>query len=214
MKIFVLHYSKLTERKSSVLEQFKNNNIHDYEFIEKYDKDELNDNEIALFSAEFEKSKASLVLKHFDAYRKISGAYDHALIFEDDIILCDKFTEIFTKYIAKLPDDYDLIFLGDACDYHIPSWRLDPDTYFYEKGLYPTIWGGDGATRCTDSYIISKKGATKLCKYIDDMSFKIAVPIDWWLNQAARGAELKVYWAEPTIVTQGSEKGIFKQSYE
>ena len=40
MKIFVLHYSKLVDRKKHILEQFKKQNITDYEFIEKYDKDD------------------------------------------------------------------------------------------------------------------------------------------------------------------------------
>jgi hypothetical protein len=37
MKIFVLHYSKLVDRKKSIIEQFKKQNITNYEFIEKYD---------------------------------------------------------------------------------------------------------------------------------------------------------------------------------
>lgn len=214
MKVFVLHYSKLTDRKKSVLEQFEKNSITDYDFIENYDKHELTSHEVTLFTPEFERSKASLMLKHFDAYRKISNAYEEALIFEDDVILCENFAEIFANYTTQLPDDYDLIFLGDGCGYHIPPYRIEPDTYFYEKGVYPTFWGGNGATRCTDSYIISKKGAARLCEYIEHSPFKIALPIDWWLNQAARDTKLKVYWAEPTLITQGSERGIFKQSYE
>ena len=37
-------------------------------------------------------------------------------------------------------------------------------------------------------------------------------PVDWWLNDVARDLSLKVYWAEPTIVTQGSQIGLFSRS--
>ena len=75
------------------------------------------------------------------------------------------------------------------------------------------VWGGDGATRCTDSYVITKKGAHSLINYIDNLKKKIDMPIDWFLNSAARSTLLKVYWAEPTIITQGSELGLFNVSY-
>ena len=35
MKIFVLHYSKLVDRKKHILEQFNKQGIVDYQFIEK-----------------------------------------------------------------------------------------------------------------------------------------------------------------------------------
>jgi hypothetical protein len=36
---------------------------------------------------------------------------------------------------------------------------------------------------------------------------------DFWLNIAARDNNLEVYWAEPTIVTQGSQTGLFQTSH-
>ena len=36
--------------------------------------------------------------------------------------------------------------------------------------------------------------------------------IDHWMNKVARDNNLKYYWAEPTIVTQGSEKKVYESS--
>ena len=72
--------------------------------------------------------------------------------------------------------------------------------------------GGNGATRCTDSYIVSKKCAIKLCDYIGKITQKIKTPSDFWLNDACRYINAKVYWAEPTIVTQGTGNGLFVSS--
>ena len=198
MKIFILHYSKLTERKQSVLAQFKKHNITDYEFIELFDKDTRMDT--SMFIPNYSLSLISLILKHFWVYKEIMNKYDCALILEDDAVLADNFIELLNKYITELPNDYDMLFIGDGCNLHMQN--ISKEICVYEKCLYPTHWGGDGASRCTDSYIVNKKCAIKLCDYINKLNYKINMSIDWWINRAARDNNLKVYWSEPTIVTQ------------
>lgn len=107
-----------------------------------------------------------------------------------------------------------MLFIGDGCYLHIQEHNLIPNKNIYEKCLYPTNWGGDGCTRCIDSYLVSKKCAIKICDYIDNIKYKINTTTDWWLNKVARDIDLKVYWAEPTIITQGSFNKMFKASYE
>jgi GR25 family glycosyltransferase involved in LPS biosynthesis len=218
MKIFVLHYSKLTKRKAFMIEQFAKQNITDYEFIELYDTksftkptvDLLNINLLKTFDSKVQLSSISLTLKHFHAYSIIADTYDSALILEDDAILCDNFMEKLHAYVAQLPETYDMLFTGDGMGLHIEEDKQTPGQFVYEKCLYPTPWGGQGASRCTDSYIISKQCATTLCKYIrEGMPRKITTHIDFWINDAARDVDLKVYWAEPTLVSQGSQVGMF-----
>jgi GR25 family glycosyltransferase involved in LPS biosynthesis len=212
MKIFVLHYSKLVERKQHILEQFRIHNITDYEFIEKYDKEELQDCNI-LFDNTLKPSENSLTMKHFYAYKLIAENHENALIFEDDVILSNDFIKKLDEYMNQTPTDFDMVFIGDGCNFHIEPHKLIPNKNIYEKCLYPTSWGGNGASKCTDSYIISKKCANIFCEYINNnLKNKINLPIDWWLNVAARDNNLKVYWAEPTIVTQGSQNGTFNRS--
>jgi len=213
MKIFILHYKVLVDRKKHILQQLEKQNIKDYEFIEKYDKDEITEYESSLFNINYKKSTMSLHLKHNFVYKLIAEKYENALIFEDDVILSENFNETLNKYITQLPEDYDMLFIGDGCNFHIQKHNLIPNKNIYEKCLYPTSWGGDGASRCSDSYIISKKCAIKLCNYIENLKDKISLPIDWWLNEAARDINLKIYWAEPTIVTQGTQTGLFKTSH-
>ena len=217
MKIFVLHYSKLAERKASILKQFEQQGITDYEFIEAYDKDSLTPEEIDMFVPGYKPSKISLILKHFHVVRRIQESYDQALVLEDDAILADGFPALLKTYMAQAPSPYDMIFLGNGQGLHIPSDQQIPGQYLYKRGVDPTPWGGNGITRCTDSIIISKPCATKLCKYIDLMKsihYKIHDDnIDWFYNRAGRDIRLQVFWAEPTIVSQGSEQGLFAVSY-
>lgn len=209
MKVFVLHYTKMTERKKNILMQFERYGIKDFEFIELYDKDTLSSEDKAIFVDNFSTVKISLIKKHIHVYNIISSSHDQALILEDDAILCDDFLNKFNDYLKQVPSDYDMVFLGNGCNLHIEKHRIVSGNYIYKKCLYPTSWGGDGATRCTDSYIISNKCASKLCEYILNLKNKINTNIDWWLNIAARDNNLNVYWAEPTIVKQGSQNGLY-----
>lgn len=212
MKIFIIHYKKLVNRKKYLLEQFQRHNITDYEFIE-IDRDELCNQNIEIFEENYSKSQIAISLSHFYAYKEISEKYDEGLIFEDDVILSDNFTDILMKSMSELPKDYDMLFIGNGCDFHIEKHKIMSDKYIYEKCLYPTTWGGDGATRCTDSYLVNKKCAIKLYNYIENLTYKINMPINWWLNNTARENVFKVYWLEPTIVTQGTQSGLYESSH-
>jgi GR25 family glycosyltransferase involved in LPS biosynthesis len=212
MKIFVIHYKKLVERKQSILEQFAKHNITDFEFID-IDRDEIANYNTTIFETGYINSQIAISLSHFKAYREIAEKYDCSLLLEDDVILSDNFSENLTKYMEQLPSDFDMLFLGNGCNLHIEPYKIKPNQYIYPKCLHPTSWGGMGATRCTDSYIISKQCAIKLCNYLNNLPYKIKEPIDWWLNRACRDNNFSVYWAEPTIVTQGTENGTYSTSH-
>ncbi len=207
-----MHYTKLMERKIYIIEQFRQHNITNYEFIEKYNQDDITQEEAKFYAKNYKLSTMSLHLKHLYLYKRLSEGIEDAIVFEDDVILCENFMEILNKYLTQLPADYDMFFLGNGCNLHIEKDKIIPGKFVYEKGLYPTSWGGDGASRCSDSYIISNKCAKKLFGYVKKLTRPISLPIDWWLNQAARDNKLKMFWAEPTIVQQGSQLGMFQRS--
>jgi glycosyl transferase family 25 len=216
MKIFVLHYSKLTDRKEHILDQFKKHNIREFTFIENFDKDEITEDQCPEFDQNYitnKRSCLSLHLKHIYAYKlMITENIDEALIFEDDVILSDDFMSKLTNYMTQVPRDYDMVFIGDACQLHIPTSQLVPNQNIYKKSVDTNDEGYGGATRCTDSYIIHNRCAKKICEYIKNLKYKINSPVDWWLNVTARDNNLSVYWAEPTIVTQGTHTGLFPTS--
>lgn len=212
MKVFVIHYKKLTERKENILKQFEKHNIIDYEFVE-IDRDELDNHNTDIFCENFNKALIAISLSHFQAYKEISEKYENGLIFEDDVILTDDFIDKYNEITSQLPNDYDMLFIGDGCNLHIENKNLIADKFVYEKCLHPTSWGGDGATRCADSYLVNKKCAVKICEHIDTKSNNINLPIDWWLSAVARENNFKVYWSEPTIATQGTQNGLYETSY-
>jgi len=220
IKIFVIHYKKLIERKQHILEQFNKLNITDFEFIT-LDRDEIDLNHYyPYFSDNFihHRANVAIVASHFMAFSKIANNenYDAGLIFEDDVFIDDDFNQKFENCLKQLPQSYDLLFLGNGCNFHIQKDKIKDDIYVYRKGVEPTHWGGNGITRCTDSYLVSKKCAINLCNYIENNvknNHKINMNTDHWLNDVARFFNLEGYWAEPTFITQGTQNGAYQNSY-
>mgnify|MGYP006083071695 FL=1 len=213
LKVFVIHYTALKKRKEFLLNEFSKHSIN-YHFIEDYDRDKLLKKDLKIFHTKLPKYQCAISLSHIDAYQKILNSnYKYNLIFEDDVILDDKFQNKLENGLKQLPDDYDMLFIGNGCGFHIKSSIVQQNKFIYKKCVKPTSWGGNGGTRCTDSYLVSKKCAKKLKKYILTLKNKsIKLPVDWWLNNVIRYLNLKIYWMEPTIVTQGTRTGKYKTS--
>ena len=212
-KIFIIHYTPLVERKVFALDQLQKHGL-EAEFVEQYDREVLSEFDKKLFDlSEVSLPEASCMMKHILCYRQVKDGYEHALILEDDAILCDNFNQKLMSYMAQLPEDWDMCFIGNGCNLHIPRTRtLLSNTNIYPKENYETSWGGDGASRCIDSYLISKKCAEKILAQVDQENCIIDKSPDWWLNDVIRSNHFNVYWAEPTIVIQGSELGKFQSS--
>ena len=215
MKIFVIHYKKLTERKEFMLNQFQKYNLTDFEFIE-IDRDEVENYDLTIFDENFKKihkSQMAITLSHLFAYKEILNKYENALIFEDDAILCENFINIYNHYLRQLPGNYDMLFIGNGSNLCIKKEWIVPDKNIYLKSVEIEDWAPMGAAKCTDSYLVSKKCAKKILESIETIKNKVNLPIDWWLTYLLKENNLIVYWAEPTIVTQGTQNGMFISSH-
>lgn len=203
MKIFVIHYKKLHDRKKDIIAQFEKFNFTDYEFIERYDRDELTDEDKHNFVGGYKPCQIAITLSHLYAYNVIVEKYQGALILEDDAILHEDFVELFNSYIDQLPSNFDIFFIGHGCNLHIPQENINLGCNVYKKQ----------ETRCTDSYVITKKCAQKITDYFHCMDYKIDAPVDFWLNNVFKDLNLDVYWAEPHIVVQGTMVGKYISSH-
>jgi GR25 family glycosyltransferase involved in LPS biosynthesis len=215
-KFYIVHYDILIDRKQNLLKQFNENQIiNEIYFVTDYKRDNICYDDIKLFNLNYISiGSCAITLSHLLCYYKLVKSNDNfCLIFEDDVIFNNKFNETLLHYISQLPEDWDMFLIGDGCNLHIPQDIINnKNTNVFLKDNYPSTWGGNGATRCTDSYLISKKCAHKILLNLNENE-KICQNIDWWLNGIIRSLKLIVYWAEPTIVTQGTQNGIYKTSH-
>jgi GR25 family glycosyltransferase involved in LPS biosynthesis len=190
-KIYIVHYKPLVERKQFLINQFKINNIENYEFCEDYSRDNTSwDTMNQYFKGNnLTPAQICITIAHIEIYKRIiNEGHKMCLILEDDAILCNNFSQIFNNYIEKLPDDIDLAFLNDGCGLHAPNITND------------IIWYLTKYSRTCCSYLITNIACQKLIDTI--IPFKLA--IDHELNRQIDLHNLKVYWCEPTIITDGS----------
>jgi GR25 family glycosyltransferase involved in LPS biosynthesis len=210
LKIFVVHYDKLIERKQFMIEQIHRQNLN-CEFISNHGKDILTTNDVKMFK-NISSAEISCALHHIECFKEIAEKYDYALILEDDVILCDDFAEKLKTYLTQLPPNWDMLFIGDGCNLHIPDFRLIKNQYIYKKENFATSWGGNGATRCLDSYMITKRCCHDILQRVYLPNYIIDMPADHWLNKVIQNYNFNIYWTEPTITRQGSELNIYKSS--
>jgi glycosyl transferase family 25 len=146
-------------------------------------------------------AELSLAMKHVEIFRHVrDGAEPCALVLEDDVLLAPDFVARFDRYFAAAPDDLDFVFLGSCCDLRVPA--PSPDRHFYLKAT--------PATKCTDSYLVTRAAAARLCETI----LPLTLPIDFELNYQLHAHEMKVYWVEPPLTTQGSQNGTYASAIQ
>jgi len=129
-----------------------------------FDKSKLNSNIIDSFVENYHTSLILNFLSHFYIYKEIYTKYNEAIILEGDFILNEKFIEKLNNYYTKLPKDYDILFVGE------------------------------NNSLKTNSYIVSKKCANKLCIKIQNIANKIDHSFNYWLNDIIRQLALNVIY--------------------
>jgi len=228
--IFIVHWKELKERKKYLEEKFYDynviwvdfydrNTIKDEEINKIYKKDESlwNSRVVDLYNdpptyRELRLSEVCNSLSHIYVLKHIiDNNIEYGLVLEDDVILKDDFFSKFNFYFEDTPEDFDIIFLGSAFSIQIldnvgvesdkPSIKPESGVFVYEKFRNPK-------TRCVDAYIFKKSTCEKLKSIINEIS----LPYDFDLAYFIKELDLKVYWWEPGIVSQGSQSGQYSSS--
>jgi len=206
IEINLIHYTKLKERLPFILDQFKNLEFK-INIIREFDKEDITKQEFSKFDTDYlSKGEISCFLKHLKVYNDlVDSKCEYSVVIEDDILLNKNFSKKLSKLTKNLPKNFDFVFFGASkLNMHIPVYKRRPYKNFYKKTNFPTEWGGNGISKTTDSYVVSRKGAKQIiewaknCKQLDDA-------LDFWLNQSARKLDLIGYWYEPTLTRHNSK---------
>jgi|LakMenEpi03Aug12_release.lakeMendotaPanAssembly.Ray.scaffolds.fasta_scaffold19606_9 GR25 family glycosyltransferase involved in LPS biosynthesis len=195
--IYICHWNKLIERKEHIIKELNFHKISNFSFVEIYDKDNLDINEITkeypkLFKLTdrdkryLKLSEISLLLKHCwivkDAKLK---KYKSIMILEDDVVFDKNFVELFNRYKKQLPEDWDCCWVGSCCNIHTPSTK--------NINVYPAK-----TSRCCHCYILSENCINKIL----DEIININEGIDWYYNDLIKKLNLNAFWFEPSLAEQ------------
>lgn len=224
-KIFVIHYTKLTERKLKILDLLKDFK-GEIEFVEVLDKQNIPSSDLKKVyfpnAEDFEnkvrplwdvnlhrfrylnEAEISCTMKHIYTFKKIMNENnDHVLIIEDDILpLKDDFITKIENLLDNAPKDWDVIYLSEGIGMDFVNSKIQ----LSEKVNDELIKASAPSSNCTDAYLWTKKAAEKAYKTL--MPFQLV--IDWELSSCFYKNNMNVYWMTDPLFQQGSKTGTYK----
>ena len=209
LKIYTVHYSPFVERRQHLERELQSHGLDRFpvRWITEFDREAILEEHArgaygdpVAFPAAF----VSVILKHLEAFRLAaeSDAPWH-LVLEDDILIQPDFLNRLSRALGELPEDWEIFFVGDGCNLHVPFWRRRPGRIAQYRGYKPKWWGGGGISRCGAAYVIRPESARRF------LGAKQAAPpfytaIDWLMNDAGMELKFQSYWAEPPLICQGA----------
>tara|TARA_R110000796_G_scaffold240591_1_gene361727 strand:+ start:1210 stop:1968 length:759 start_codon:yes stop_codon:yes gene_type:complete len=232
-KIFVIHYTKLIERKEHMTTEINKWGLNQIgvHFEEEYDQEVITDYDVyTIINLEKfklnckrspSKGEISLSIKYKNVLSKAFAFSDdeYILILEDDVIFKQDPIEYINNIIKNCKRDninFDCVFMGEA------AMRVGDDTDIFTK-KENNLWPQNPASAslsdlkkgtmtnglCTVLY--TAKAAKKLYNYLN--SYKLEYPLDWHFNGMFRDLNFDVYWAK-AITEHGSVTAVHDPSKE
>tara|TARA_B100001996_G_scaffold373288_1_gene350619 strand:- start:770 stop:1468 length:699 start_codon:yes stop_codon:yes gene_type:complete len=223
-KIYVIHYSKLIERKKYIESIFENLDF-DYEFVESFDKEDLNEKNISYFYNDNKeiydekvklwdkRSKSyykltdpeiSVSIKHLEALKKIEkNKYEFGIILEDDVI--PKYVDFILEVenLIKSYKKWDVLFIGEGMGESYRDSKIGIRRFIPFKQIFKIK---HPATNCLEAYIVKKSSINKI---LEDL-IPINLVIDWELAYQFFLKNLNIYWSKKIIFNQGSKNNIYR----
>ncbi len=225
--IYIIHYSKLTDRRKSINKYFEKENLN-LKFIEKYDQEDILNlktskkkyvadkekyskkvrlwKKRAIDFYELNNAEISCEMKHLEALNMVSLSNNEiGLILEDDVIPKNINFISTINQIIKKDAEWDVLFLGTGIGEKFIKSKISFFDKLFKRSLV-TIQ--HPATNCAEAYLIKKDAAKKIYNYIEEFN----MAWDWELAYAFKELEMKIKWYLPPIFYQGSISGEFKSS--
>ena len=127
---------------------------------------------------------------HYNAWKYLkNSSLDSLVVFEDDILIEDKFNDTYEFLMSKLPDDYDVFSI------YVDENQFDRYNDKYYVNEYIAKGYQDWSTLC---YVVSKSGAEKLCRYVEETGMDM--PTDWFIFRHGDNGIFNVYTLKPGVM--------------
>lgn len=209
LQIYAVHYTPFVERRAHLERELQIHGLDRFpvRWITEFDREAILEQHARGAYGDpvaFPASFVSVILKHLAAFR-MAAESEHPwhLILEDDILIQPDFLGRLHRSFAELPDDWEILFVGDGSNLHVPFWRRVPWRSVQYRGYNRTWWGGGGMSRCAAAYVIRPESARRfLTSRHASPPFHTA--IDWLMNLAGQDLKFRSWWSEPPLIRQGA----------
>lgn len=218
-KIFIIHYTKLAERRKYMEHQLINQfPTQDVEWITNFDREdiklELLKSSIRynpkIMSRHITIGEIANGLAHNHVIKTIAELHDVCLVLEDDIVLKPNFLQNLEHCLTLVPSDWEILTLGG----HFQGSLAEPviindtnDINISELRVirYPKIC----TTVCC--YLVKKSVASRIIKHC--LFYPFSAPIDETLCHILPDIDAKIYWVQPWLAYEGTKSGMYPTSF-
>jgi len=201
--VFIIHALKGYEFHEKRIKDYFRKNELSYEFVTDGDPLYIDEEKIKkYFSSNINNILSpgvlSCTLNHIYAYEKMKvKGLKYAIIFENDPF----FLGDFKKMISRIFDEMEKLPPGFIISLENSTLRF-PSYWQTKKGKY--IYRAKSG-RMAGAYVIDLEGTRRI---LNDLNLnKCNTVIDWWHNNLVERDIVRMYWAHPPMVEQGSHNG-------
>lgn len=233
-KIYIIIDENLEPERFQYIDNwFKNSKIQDYKYKMYCYKNTLTDNEINYYykhngleywkrfcvnyydnnikdintCKKLSKSEISLAINHIKILEEtVKNNYENVLILESDAIFTDNFVNKWNNiYSEQVPEDYDVVVLGEGCEYYSDMVSKFKDKIVENKYVY---YNPRFMVRCTEATLFSYKA----CKKILEKIVPFSAPIDHEYDYHLYINHMKSYICEPPLISNGTNKNKYEKT--
>ena len=161
------------------------------------------------------KSAIGCAMSHMKLWERVAqGDNPFQIIFEDDIILQADFKQYLENALTHVPNDFDLLYLGNFGSEHTPNFftsvmsalgMSQKEQKINEYIKKPAVCLG------LHAYIVSKQGAEKLLSMVKG---KLNHHLDYMIQYLHSNDKINVYTVSPRIAFQTSTDHTIQSSSE
>ena len=221
--IYVIHYTKLVERKAMMMEQLEKHLFDLFlpiSWVDNFDREKVvttfSENNISsIIHRTLTIGEIANMMAHKHALMCMQGQMN--LVIEDDCIFKDNFIDHLYQMVLllELRDDWDMCCLGGPIGLNTyPARALDKSVDLNFSSDTIEIFTPSSPAPCTVSAMLyHKRGATKVLqsKFIRDEPYQCPSDHAIWLANMEVGVNMK--WVQPFLTFEGSKTNMFNTSF-
>lgn len=130
----------------------------------------------------WDKQEVGRTLMHYRIWQKLASGDcgDRILILEDSALICSNFDELCSKMLYDIGANVDLVYLGGVEQKMLTDFLQPVNTYISKPKQidnWPEEMTKHKVTVSPYAYILTKKGAQKICMLIDRVGFCVKLDI-------------------------------------
>ena len=224
--IYIMHYSKLTERKKNMMQQISYKMLDKYikiNWIQQFDRENISTDiidslyrfDVRVLNRPLTIAEIANAIAHKFILKQIESNDEIALVFEDDCVFKDDFIHHLYCILKKLPHDWEVICLGGPTTHNeYPAVALPNSIQMLFHSDEIVLFEPSTPAPCTVSSILYNKNvASKILKsiFINPYFF---CPSDHTLWLCNMEQNVKMLWSQPFITYEGSKSDLFSTSLE